>query len=104
MFAVVHNNPNATEGDRVERYIGHTFDPKTGLAPLRINGGDTIHTIVWNENGECVRFDPIVLTGKYGVSSFDIMESLEYKDRVESKMKILGCEECNELSKTTPRS
>ncbi len=80
-MAVVHINPAATEGNRVERYIGHPLPNPVEYA-IRI---------CWNENGECVWMQGIVNDTK----RYDLIERIDGKDRVEARMKIAGCKECD---------
>lgn len=83
MIAVSHINPSASEGNRVERYLGHPM-----IAPDCM----TVK-ICWNENGECVWMQGIV----DNTQNYDLMERLDGKDRVEARMKVEGCLICNPL-------
>lgn len=95
-LVAVHKNPGATEGNRVERYLGHSipipsqertgdFNKDIELIPFKI---------CWNENGEAVWLQGIVDS----VSKYDLMQSIEGNDsyRWEKTVKADWCKECKE--------
>jgi hypothetical protein len=83
-LVAVHVNPDATEGDRVERWIGHTI-PEDSRAKLGI---------CWNENGEAVWIVAPTVVVKGDIKEWDLMERVTGKDRVENSIKMEGCKEC----------
>ncbi len=95
LLVAVHNNPAATVGNRVERYIGHVLE--TVKVIVDSSGGPTEIIVTpavvfcWNENGECV--------WKMGLvdkdSPYDLMESLVGdKWTKEREIKVESCKEC----------
>lgn len=97
LLVAMHINPTATEGNSVERYIGHALETQKIITIQA--GGPTEITVspavrfCWNENGECVWMQGIVDR----TDGYDIMSKL-MGDRWnrERGLKVASCWECRE--------
>ena len=88
MLVGVHINPDASKGNRVERWRGH--DIPSRLEDIAKHGVPLpTLTICWNENGECVWVQGVV----DDVKNYDLMERVNPQG-VEEGIKVVGCKEC----------
>lgn len=98
LFVATHINPAATEGNRVERYIGHVLE--TVKVITETAGGPTEIVVTpavvfcWNENGECVWKQGLVDKDK----PYDLMEALIGNTwNRERDIMVEGCRECSNV-------
>jgi hypothetical protein len=90
-LVAVHLNEAALPGNREERWIGHVVPLGNATTPQEMLCLDPSVKFCWNENGECVWVQGIVDDTK----KYDLVECISGKDIVESKIKVVGCKECN---------